>query len=117
MYAKKRLFKEVDKLLLESYGFDKLTPAETAELRRAWEIGWVPLALRSPEQKKLYGSCNPPLVYLQKKLASKASVKYTTYSHTGQPVPLAAVGAGSDAFAKDCDNVDIPKKIKMVIQR
>jgi alkaline phosphatase len=117
MYAKKRPFKAVAKLLLESYGFDKLPPAETAELRRAWEIGWVPPALRSPEQKKLYGSCNPPLVYLQKKLASKAGVKYTTYGHSGQPVPVAAVGTGSDAFAKDCDNVDIPKKIKMVVQR
>jgi alkaline phosphatase len=115
MYAKKRPFKAVLKLLKDCYGLDKITPEEIAKLRKTWELGWVPGKLRTPEQKKQYGSCNPPLVYIQNKLATQAGVKFTRYGHSGQTVPTTAVGVGAEKFKTNCDNTDIPKKIKEII--
>lgn len=44
-------------------------------------------------------------------LNKKARIGWTTKSHTGIPVPVFAVGAGSRMFAGMIDNTDIPKNI------
>ncbi len=41
----------------------------------------------------------------------EARVGWTTSSHTGGPVPVWALGVGSEKFAGRQDNTDIPKKI------
>ena len=41
----------------------------------------------------------------------KARVGWTTLSHTGDPVPVWAIGACSEKFAGRMDNTDIPKRI------
>ena len=41
----------------------------------------------------------------------QARIGWTTYSHTGGPVPVWAKGVGSAQFAGRQDNTDIPKKI------
>ncbi|HOR11875.1 MAG TPA: alkaline phosphatase, partial [Bacteroidales bacterium] len=42
---------------------------------------------------------------------NRARIGWTTFSHTGIPVPVYATGAGSEFFAGSMDNTDIPKKI------
>ncbi len=44
-------------------------------------------------------------------LNKKSKVGWTTFSHCGAPVPVWAIGAGSEKFAARQDNTDIPKKI------
>ena len=41
----------------------------------------------------------------------QARIGWTTYSHSGGPVPVWAIGVGSQQFAARQDNTDIPKKI------
>ena len=41
----------------------------------------------------------------------QARIGWTTYSHCGGPVPVWAIGVGSQQFAARQDNTDIPKKI------
>lgn len=41
----------------------------------------------------------------------QAHIGWTTFSHTGGPVPVWAKGAGADKFAARQDNTDIPRKI------
>lgn len=41
----------------------------------------------------------------------KCHVGWNTFSHTGDPVPVWAVGEGSEKFAGRLDNTDIPKNI------
>ncbi len=41
----------------------------------------------------------------------EANISWTTTSHCGGPVPVWAIGVGSEAFAARQDNTDIPKKI------
>lgn len=40
-----------------------------------------------------------------------ARIGWTTFGHTGDPVPVWAVGVGSEKFAGRQDNTDIPRKI------
>lgn len=44
-------------------------------------------------------------------LNKNAGIGWTTGSHTGTPVPVFAIGAGSEKFNGYYDNTDIPKKI------
>jgi len=44
-------------------------------------------------------------------LGDKRKIAWTTKGHTGEAVPVFAIGAGSEVFAGKMDNTDIPKKI------
>ena len=44
-------------------------------------------------------------------LTHRASVGWSTFGHTGEPVILTATGPGSSVFEGYYDNTDIPKKI------
>lgn len=46
-----------------------------------------------------------------KEESQKAGIGWTTTSHTGVPVPVWAIGVGSEQFAGRQDNTDIPRKI------
>lgn len=49
-------------------------------------------------------------------LNKKAGIGWTTYHHTGIPVPVSAIGVGSGNFNGYYDNTDIPKKITSLMQ-
>ncbi|HPB88153.1 MAG: alkaline phosphatase [Thermotogae bacterium] len=59
----------------------------------------------------LYGGYNALSVTLTHILNEKAGLGWTTYSHTGVPVPVYAIGNSSDAFAGYYDNTDIGKTL------
>ena len=48
---------------------------------------------------------------VQQEYSERAHIGWATGSHTGAPVPVWAVGAGSEQFAGRQDNTDIPRKI------
>jgi alkaline phosphatase len=43
--------------------------------------------------------------------SAKAGASYSTYQHTGNMVPVYAIGAGSQLFNGKMDNTDIPKRL------
>ncbi len=49
-------------------------------------------------------------------LNKKASIGWTTGSHTGSPVMVYAVGAGAENFSGLMDNTDIPNRISSLIK-
>jgi alkaline phosphatase len=65
----------------------------------------------SDENKLLYGGYNPIIVTITHILNERASIGWTSYSHTGVPVPVFARGKEAEAFAGFYDNTDIAKKI------
>jgi len=65
----------------------------------------------SAENTYLYSSYKPVSVTLTHILNENASVGWTSYSHTGVPVPVYAVGFDSYRFEGFYDNTDIAKKI------
>ncbi|MEG1637452.1 MAG: alkaline phosphatase, partial [Cellulosilyticaceae bacterium] len=44
-------------------------------------------------------------------LNNKAGIGWTSYAHTGVPVPVYAMGAGAEVFNGSYDNTDIFKKL------
>jgi alkaline phosphatase len=68
------------------------------------------------ENKYLYGGYEPIIVTITHILNENASIGWTSYSHTGVPVPIFAEGAGADAFSGFYDNTDIAKKLASVMK-
>jgi alkaline phosphatase len=67
------------------------------------------------ENNLLYGGYNPFIVTITHILNERASIGWTSYSHTGVPVPVFARGKEADAFAGFYDNTDIAKKLAEVM--
>lgn len=59
----------------------------------------------------IYGSYEPLTVTLTHVLNHKAGVAWTTFSHSGLPTPVSAIGVGHENFNGAYDNTDIFKKI------
>ncbi|MFT9494817.1 alkaline phosphatase [Anaerosolibacter sp.] len=65
-------------------------------------------------EKILYGTYEPLTVTLNHILNNKAGISFTTYSHSGLPVPVYAVGVGQELFNGSYDNTDINGKLKAI---
>ncbi len=68
------------------------------------KIDWNLLETQWNEKKELNDEENA-------QINAKASIGWTTGSHTGGPVPVLAVGKGAEKFAGRMDNTDIKGKI------
>ena len=63
------------------------------------------------EESLLYGGYNPISVTLTHILNNKAGIGWTSYAHTGLPVPVYAFGAGSELFSGAYDNTEVAKRL------
>ena len=63
----------------------------------------------------MYGGYDPLTVVITRILNQKAGIGFTSYSHTGAPVPVYAIGAGSHIFRGYYDNTDLYKKLCSLI--
>jgi alkaline phosphatase len=70
----------------------------------------------SAENNYLYGSYEPIIVTVTHVLNENGSIGWTSYSHTGVPVPVYATGFESWRFAGFYDNTDIAKQIAAAIR-
>lgn len=103
------------KPVMEFFGIDLdvLSGAEKASLERALvqsltdpDYDW-----RNKELYMLYGGNDPFSNELLKIFNAGAGIGWTTYVHTGQPVPVFAIGANSELFKGYYENTDIYAKI------
>ena len=91
------------------WGAVALTDEETARLRDSFEAAM--LSRKSADEKGLYNSFNRFSVDVFDMINSKYGIGWTTGSHTGNPVPLFAVGRDAMLFTKALDNTEIPQLI------
>jgi alkaline phosphatase len=63
----------------------------------------------------LYGGYEPFVVTITHVLNERASIGWTSYSHTGVPCPVFAQGREAERFAGFYDNTDIAKKLAKVM--
>ncbi|WP_296804904.1 alkaline phosphatase [Thiocapsa sp.] len=68
------------------------------------------------ENKLLYGGYEPVIVTITHLLNERASIGWTSYSHTGVPVPLYAQGWASARLAGFYDNTDIAKRLAKIMR-
>ena len=66
---------------------------------------------KDPAEYLRYGEYEPLTVTLTRILDSKAGLAWTTYSHTGMPVPTSALGVGAAGFGGYYDNTDLSKRL------
>ena len=67
-------------------------------------------------EKIMYGGYEPLTVTLTHILNNKAGIGWTSYSHTGLPLPVFAKGLGQELFDGYYDNTDIFKKLCTIMK-
>jgi len=90
-----------------------LTEYEYAKLQAGFEESMKPEEERSTtdEVALLYGGYDPLSVTLTHIINNKAGIGWTSYSHTGTPVPVYAYGIGAENFGGSYDNTDVFNKL------
>ena len=68
----------------------------------------------SIDQKTLYANFNAFAVEVFRLVNDAAGVAFTTMSHSGNPVPVFAIGVGAERFGSLNDNTEIPKHIRRI---
>ncbi len=93
-----------------------MTDYEFAKLEAGFAESMKPKEERTAtdEAALLYGTYDPMSVTLTHILNNKAGIGWTSYSHTGTPVPVYATGAGAELFGGSYDNTDMFKKLVAV---
>jgi alkaline phosphatase len=95
-----------------------LNEYELNQIRRAFvrSMGGEVEKSANEETYLLYGGYDPLAVTLSHILNQKAGIGWTSYKHTGVPVPTFAKGRNYEIFNGYYDNTDIAKKIMQVMQ-
>lgn len=107
----KAKFDDLLKFLSDKTGLSKdieLNENDIKMLKDAYNVAFK--GLKSNE-KTTYSETDPISKVSIQILNSKAAVGWTSSSHTGQPVPVYAIGSGQQLFVPLLDNTDIPKNI------
>lgn len=105
-------WEQMQKFLEEKLGFWtklKLSDKQTALLKEKFSNTFE--KKKSKDQKTLYKTFNEFAVAVFDTLNDITGVGFTTASHTGDFVPVYAIGVGSNRFQGLNDNTDLPKKI------
>lgn len=88
-----------------------LTDYEYSRLKDAYAKTMSGDKKRDQREYELYGTYEPLSVTITHILNNKSGIGFTSYSHTGLPVPVFALGAGQKEFGGYYDNTDIYKKM------
>lgn len=113
-----RLAKEGDAAAVEALGM-AIKDYEYESLERAFAASMLDKKERPTGEEEFYisyGGYEPLTVTLTHILNNKSGIAWTTYSHSGLPTPVSAVGVGYEKFNGYYDNTDIFKKVVAVGQ-
>jgi alkaline phosphatase len=92
--------------------WDDLNDYQKAKLEDAYDKSLCGMNDNSAaENTLLYGTYEPIIVTITHILNERASIGWTSYSHTGVPVPVFAQGAEAERFNGFYDNTDIAKRL------
>jgi len=108
---------DMRQLLTDRFGFWSVIPVTTKQenaLRKKFETTFE--MRNSADQKTLYASFNAFAVEVFRVLDAHTGIAWTTTSHTGNPVPVFAIGVGSDQFKGLNNNIEIPIKIMNAVE-
>jgi alkaline phosphatase len=88
-----------------------LTDYEYGRIKAAYDKTVNGDKSRTQQEYELYGNYEPLTVTITHLINNKSGIGFTSYSHTGLPVPVFAAGCGQDNFKGYYDNTDIYKKL------
>ena len=95
-----------------------LTPYELELLETAYEksVNGTETGYDSQQEYVMYGTYEPLSVTITHILNNKSGVSFTSYSHTGLPVPVLAEGVNAEMFNGYYDNTDIYNKLAYMLK-
>ncbi|HBB28876.1 MAG TPA: hypothetical protein DC000_06470 [Clostridiales bacterium] len=92
-----------------------LTDYELESLKNAYDLSMKSEKVTlNQEEYVLYGTYEPFSVTLTHVLNNKSGISFSSYSHTGLPVPLFAKGQGQELFNGYYDNTDVFNMLKAI---
>jgi alkaline phosphatase len=93
-----------------------LSDLEMTLLREAWTQSLLSRDERPLDGRPLllYGGVDPLAVTLTTILSNKSGIGWTTFAHTGIPVPTSAMGVGADLFNGYYDQTEIYTKVMQI---
>ncbi len=94
-----------------------ISPKDMEELKTSLSQSMLESSKRSTDEqaKLLYGGYDPLTMSITHIIDHKAGIGFTTYAHTGVPVPVYAMGKGEELFKGFYDNTDIFKKMVSIM--
>lgn len=107
-------WENAERFLAERLGLGSIIPLTTGEKGMLMSVFQTSVIdKRADKQHTLYADFDAFTTAVYKLLSTKIGIGWTTYSHTGNAVPLFVVGAGSDHFASAgwLDNTDLSRII------
>lgn len=108
----KPTWEEMKQYLTDKLGFFTVVPISERRENRLKEVfNSTFIDGQSRRQETLYANFNQFAVEVFEMLNEKAGVGWTTLAHSGNFVPLFAIGNGAGLFTGLNDNTDVPKKI------
>ncbi|MBE6305656.1 MAG: alkaline phosphatase [Bacteroidales bacterium] len=111
-------WEEMKNILRQNLGFfseSKLSQDQEQRLKNAFENTFI--NKRGKDNVNLYSSY-PEFADVAYTIQNEiAGYGFTTPKHTGNPVPVFAIGVGSEKFGRPMDNTDIPKLILELTQK
>ena len=107
---------DMKQILTEKFGlFDAIPVDEQAE-QTLMDMFTSTFELRNTaDQETLYANFNSFAVEVFRLLNNAAGLRFTTTSHSGNPVPVFAVGVGAWRFAQFNNNIDLPNHIRRIV--
>lgn len=96
------------------YSHIDVTPEQDAQLKEMFERTFE--LRNSPDQKTLYANFNGFAAKVFDIFNSATGLTFNTTGHSGNPVPVFAVGAHADDFKSFNNNIDIPKSILKALE-
>ena len=99
-------------LVMTDYELDQLKAAYELDM----EVGGGSQDAMSQQDYELYGTYRPFSMTLCHILNHKSGLDHTTYAHTGAPVNIYAIGAGSELFDGAFDNTEIYNKLAQLTE-
>lgn len=108
-------WEEMKELLSDKLGFwSHISIPESAEelLRTKFDITFNQRA--GKDEKTLYHDFNEFTVSVFKVMDDATGIDWTTTGHSGNPVPVFAIGVGATEFSTVNNNIEIPAKIRKI---
>lgn len=103
---------DMKEYLTENFGLFDHIPVSEAQESKLKEMFEAAIVMRNSEdQKTLYANFNSFAVEVFRIVNDAAGVSFTTLSHSGNPVPVFAVGVGATKFTHLNNNNQLPKLI------
>ena len=104
---------EMERMLRRDFGFwdaIPLTDKQTSLLKDMFDATFVTHSAKG--QQALYNYYNPFAATVFDVMDSHSGIGWTSIKHTGNPVPVFAVGVGSELFSPMSDNTEISARIR-----